>query len=344
MPSDLTTNPLHFEAQPAEGAPPNADLLGTGMLVAWVASRVGLAKKHAKSPAAKQLAAREITGREFLISKLNKKLMDTDVDKKVAGFLYGYTHRLFLDGMDHRDGKALKKLLGLHREDEIAFSDDYLATFKKAVKNPFLVPDSWEAFDRFAAILDARWEDFQKTKFEAAPPKGLYEKAVKARDAVKVTAIKQAKTTFTVDAGFTDQLVSLVGKSLGDKAVKDVLAVAGLPIGKKIDEQALPALGVSYMGAKIAKELSVTSLTFYRKNIKTNIRGLGGEVAFAQYPGPLPKAIAWTDDAKSLRDKLGEPGGETGSYLRWSFGKFRLLVWFERKRITRVSWHLEREE
>jgi hypothetical protein len=247
---DLTSYPLHFEAQPSTGAPAHAELLGTGLLVAWAAQRGALAKKHAK--AAAPLVKREITGREFLVKTLKGKLTDADVEKKVGDFLYGYTHRLFLEETE-RDYKAIKKTLGLKRDDEMAFSDDYLATFAKVVKNPYLVPDSWAAYDRFAPILDARYADFLATKFLKPPPKGLYEKAVKARDAVKIEATKVQAQKFEVDAGFTEQLLSIVGRPLGDKQVKEILTVAGLPIGKRTDEQALPALGVSYMGSKTSR-------------------------------------------------------------------------------------------
>ena len=348
MPRDLSTHPLHFETQPAEGAPEHSDLLGMGMMVAWLSQRGLLSAKLAKTDAAKKLAKREITGRDFLISNMKSTVIDADVDKRVADFLYGYTHRLFLgdDEADPRDNKAVSKLLGLERkEDELAFTDDYLATFKKVVKNPFLIPDSWNAFDRFAPILDARWEDYQKTKFAKPAPKGIYEKAIKARDAVKkLDAIKQAKTTFSIAAAFTDQLLGLVGRSLKDKEVREVLTAAGLKVGKVIDEQALPALGVSYMGSKFdiggKRELGVSDVRFYNKGVKSYIRGIGAEVTFAAFAGALPKGLAWTDDRAAAKKKVGKPSSESDDGMWWKYPKQDrwLALRFKGKRLTEVAW------
>ncbi len=343
---DLTSHPLHFEAQPSTGAPAHAELLGTGLLVAWAALRGGLAKKHAK--AGKPLIAREITGREFLVKTLKGKLSDTDLDKKLADFLYGYTHRLFLDDSD-RDHKAIAKTLGLKGEDEIAFSDDYLAAFKKVVKNPYLVPDSWAAYDRLAPILDARYADYQATKFVKPPPKGLYEKAVKARDAVKVEAQKVQARKFEVDAGFTEQLIAMVGRPLADKGVKDTLTVAGLPIGKRTDEQALPSLGVSYMGSKFEKkQLEVDDVCFYAKGVSSFIRGIGSKVVFAQYPGPLPNGITWSDDRATVKKKVGgKPSRDTegDEYLEWEDPKTRRYrqFKFERKKLRWIRYSMPRD-
>jgi hypothetical protein len=346
MARDLTSYPLHFEAQPSTGAPAHAELLGTGMLVAWAALRGSLAKKHAK--AAAPLVARTITGREFLVKTLKGKLADTDLDKSVANFLYGYTHRLFLDDSE-RDRKATRKLLGLHRDDEIAFSDDYLATFKKVVKNPYLVPDAWAAYDRLAPILDARYADYQATKFLKPPPKGLYEKAVKARDAVKVEAHKVTPQKIEVDAGFTEQLLSIVGRPLADKEVKDILTVAGLPIGKRTDEQALPSLGVSYMGSKFEKkQLEVDDVAFYAKGVEKFVRGIGSKVVFAQYPGPLPNGIVWGDDRATVKKKVGgKPSRDTegDEYLEWEDPKTRRYrqFKFERKKLRWIRYSMPRD-
>ena len=316
------------------------------MLVAWAAARGALAKKHAK--AAAPLVARQITGREFLVKTLKSKLSDTDLDKPVADFLYGYTHRLFLDDSD-RNHKAIAKTLGLEGEDEIAFSDDYLAAFKKVVKNPYLVPDSWAAYDRLAPILDARYADYRATKFVKPPPKGLYEKAVKARDAVKIEAMKVQAQKIEVDAGFTEQLLSIVGRPLGDKDVKDILTVAGLPIGKRTDEQALPSLGVSYMGSKFEKkQLEVDDVCFYAKGVSSFIRGIGSKVVFAAYPGPLPNGITWGDDRATVKKKVGgKPSRDSAGdeYLEWEEKKTK-RYWqykFERKKLAWIRYSMPRD-
>lgn len=360
---NLTTNPLHFSTVPAEGKPPHAELLGTGLLLAWVADRVGLPKKLASTPHAKKLAAREITGRELLVAACKSKLTTEDVPAEVGKFLYGYTHRLFL-GDDEGDTRAaaakeIKKLLGLERTDEISFSDDYLATFKKVVKNPFLVPDTWEAFERFAPILDARWKDYQQTKFTKPPPKGIYAAAAKKRDAQKITVPKKAASSAKAKEAasglfteaLTNELLGIVGKSLTDASVKAALAKVELPIGKKINEQAAPKNGLAYLGAKFPigreRKLGVANMQFYKKGQKRYIRGLGAEVAFAQYPGPLPKGITFEDDAKAVRKKVGvKPESSSHGYDRFVLTKqgARLLVSYARNKVSSVTWATLRDD
>ncbi|MBA3540764.1 MAG: hypothetical protein H0T79_14225 [Deltaproteobacteria bacterium] len=308
---DLSTHPLHFATRPPD-APAGAELVGMGLLVAWAAHHFGLPKKHAKSEVGKQLLGRTITPRTFLVTACKKTLTSEDVDPKLVDFLYGYTNRMFL-GEDARDAtdKPIAKLLRLGRADERAFTDDFLGTFKTAVPNPFLVPDSWDAVERITPILDARWFDYQKTKFEASPDLSLYETAAKLRDAKKLS-VKRAKVVAdTVDHALTEELIALVDRPLSDKAVQAVLSRAGLPIGKKIDEQANPRLGVSYMGAKFAiagkRVMGVDSVCFYANKQKSYIRGLKAEVQFVGYPGVLPNGLAFGALRAAVVKKLGTP-------------------------------------
>jgi hypothetical protein len=324
---NITSHPMGYVAQPPSGAPPHAELLGAGILVAWIALRGGLAKKHAK--AAKPLVAREITGREFLVRALKGKLVDTDVTKQLAGFLVRYTHR------------------GSERE-EAFYPVDYLAAFEKVVKNAHHVPDTWAAYERMAPILDTRYADYQLTKLVKPPPKGFYDKAIKARNAVKVDAPKVEEQKIVVDAGFTDLLLSIVGRPIGDQAVKDILTVAGLPIGKRTDEQALPALGVSYMGSKYErKQLEVDDVCFYAKGATSYIRGIGAKVEFAQYGGALPHGVVWKDDRATVRKKIskvrGKPSRDDDEYLEWEDKQRRYLqLCFSGKKLLWVRWSMPR--
>src|SRR5580704_7794062 len=127
----LATNPLHFAVKPAD-APADAALVGMALLVAWAAEKFGLPPKHAGTPLGKQLLARAITPRAFLIGACGKTLTTVDVDAKLERFLNAYVHRLYIgDEFDARDktAKTIAKLLLLHRDDERAYNDDFLGTF-----------------------------------------------------------------------------------------------------------------------------------------------------------------------------------------------------------------------
>jgi hypothetical protein len=224
-----------------------------------------------------------------------KRLATTDFAPELEGFLYGYTHRLFR--RSRQTDKAVAKLLRLHRTDERSYNDDFLGTFAD-LDSPFHVPDSWAAVDRIAPVLDARWADYQATELERAPELAIYETAAKLRDAVAIVPARAEVTVepaATADATLALDLVRLIDKPLAEKAVQAVLGRAKLPIGKKIDEQANPALGVSYLGSKLSiggkRVMSVQDVTFYATKQKSYIRGIGAEVEFRGWPGPLPGGI-----------------------------------------------------
>jgi hypothetical protein len=310
---DLATHPLHFEAAPVD-APANAELVGMGLLVAWAADRFGLPAKHATTPLGKQLAKRAITPVAFLEGACGKTLTTLDVQAKLGEFLWGYTHRLFGDDDEERvaTDRTIKKWLNLHRADERSYNDDFLGTFAGAVKSPYHVPDSWDAVERIAPILDARWADFEATSFATAPDLKLYEKAAKLRDARKVEpATSTVAVKGSVDDALATDLVQLIGRPLSDKAVQAVLARTGLPIGKKTDEQANPALGVSYLAAKVdvagKRVLGFASVRFHAAKQTSHIRGLGKEVEFAGYPGPLPLGVRLGAARAAVRAAFGDP-------------------------------------
>jgi hypothetical protein len=312
---EISTHPLHFEAKPVD-APPDADLVGMALLVAWAIEREGLSEKHAKTPLGTQVAKREITPREFLVQACAKTLSTDDVAPQLADFLWGYTHRMFRRAAN----KAITKLLHLGRADELAYTDDFLGTFKHAVKSPFYVPDSWDAVDRIAPVLDARWAGYQATKFTSPPSVALYEKAAKLRDKQAVTPARAEVAKAAIDDELANDLVASIGRSLKDPAVKAVLARANMPVGKVIDQQANPALGVAYMGSKFAiggtRELGVDAVWFFARKQSSYIRGLGEEVEFAGYPGPLPHGLAFGDSRAQVAKKLGKP---TSSYEKQDY-------------------------
>jgi hypothetical protein len=325
---DLSTHPLHFETKPAD-APKDAELVGMALLAAWALEQHGLPAKHAASPLAKQLVDRKITPRAFLIEACNKTLTTLDVDPKLSGFLYGYTHRL------HRKQEAratadskITELLGLERPDERYFVDDFLSTFA-VLDSSFHVPDSWEAVDRITPVLDARWADFQATSFKTEPDTKLYAKAVKARDAKQVTPDRASGGVTTADAALAEDLVALIGKPLKDKTVKAVLTRAGMPVGKTIDQQANPALGVAYMGTKFEiegkRQLGVDAVYFYAAGQEAYIRGIGAKVKFSGYPGPLPSGLMLGDSRAAVAKKLGKPTKTYENHDYWQPSKERRM-------------------
>ncbi len=314
---DLSTHPLHFEAKPAD-APPDADLVGMALLVAWAATRVGLPAKHATSA----LRDRAITPRAFLVASCGGALSSLDFDPKLVDFLFSYTHNL-----NESDGK-----------DRRYYVDDFIATFKPM--KPHYVPDSWDAVDRIAPILDARWADWQATEFKKPPKAGLYDKAKKLRDAVTVAPARAALGKVTVDAALADDLVSLIDLPLTDKRVKEVLARAGLPVGKKIDQQANPALGVAYMGTKFAiagkKQLGIDAVWFFASKQRSYIRGLGTEVVFDGYPGPLPQQLAFGQARAAVAKLLGKPTSTYDNNDYWKTKSRLLTAEFRRDKLVEI--------
>jgi len=308
---DLSTHPLHFETSPVD-APKDAELVGMALIVAWSAARFGLPKKHAGTAAGKQLVAKQISPVTFLKTACASTLTTLDIAPKLGDFFHGYTNRLFLGtrapGRAKTDGD-LKKLLNLDRKDERAYTDDFLGTFKGAVKNPFNVPDDWAAVERMGAILDARWADFEVTKFKAAPDLARYKQAAKARDAVTITAASAAVAKTATTDDLARQLIAQIGKPI--KEAKPVLEAAGLPIGKTINEQANPAAGIGYMGSKMKiagkQVLCVTAVDFYAAKQKSYIRGLGKEVEFGAFTNEIVLGVKLGDARAAVTKKLGKP-------------------------------------
>ena len=327
--ADLSTYPLHFETKPAD-APPDAELVGMALLVAWAAERFGLPAKHAGKPAGAKLIAKEITPRTFLVEACESTLSTLDFDPKLKEFLTSYTSQPYIedDPREKHDAK-IAKLLDVEDADRRTYNDDFLGTFRRAVDNPFHVPDSWDAVARIAPVLDARLADFQATGFTKVPDIAVYERAVKLRDARKVTAARAALAPATVDAKLAEDLVGLIGKPLTDKEVKAVLARAGMPVGKRIDQQANPALGVAYMGTKIdiggKRQLGVDAVWFFAQGQKSYIRGIGAEVEFVGYPGPLPRGLELGESRASVAKKLGKPKSTYDDHDYWQPSKDRRL-------------------
>lgn len=317
----LDTNPLHFEAAPVD-APDDAALVGMALLLGWASARFGVAAKHADSEPGQQLASRACEPLAFLREACRGKLTSKDVDARLEAFLYGYTSRMFLGTRApgrEPTAAAIGKLLRLERKDERAYADDFLGTFADAVTSPFYVPGTWAAVARIAPVLDARWADFEATKFKAAPDMALYEHAAKARDAVRVSEAKKAVAAAKADAALARSLLAMLGQPV--KAVKQTLEANGLPIGKRVDEQANPNLGVSYLGSnrKVAGKnvLSVMSLGFYAAGQSSFIRGLGQKVTFAGYPAEIALGVRLGMSRADVANAFGAPSRASDEKDTW---------------------------
>ncbi|MBA2544934.1 MAG: hypothetical protein H0V17_35150 [Deltaproteobacteria bacterium] len=133
----------------------------------------------------------------------------------------------------------------------------------------------------------------------------------------------------TVDPGLADELVGLIDRSLKDPHVEAVLARAGIPIGKKIEQQANPALGIAYMGTKFQidgkKELGVDAIYFFAAKQKSYIRG-SGDVEFAGYPGPLPLGLVLGESRAAVTKKLGKPAKTYEDHDYWSPARNRRIA------------------
>jgi hypothetical protein len=346
--STLATHPLHFETKPAD-AVEDAPLTGMALLVAWAADRHGLPAKHASTDKGKALAARKITPRRFLIEACGKTLSTLDVAPQLGEFLSVYTHNTYCGDDDARKAtyKPIQKLLKLERPDELRYTDDYLGTFSD-LESSAHVPDSWDAVDRIAPVIDARYADFQETGFQE-PPKNLkaYEKAAKLRDAVKVTRETKTLAKVAVDDALAETLVGLLGKPLTDKDVKAILTRAGLPVGKRIDEQANPASGISYMGSKFdiagKHALGISNVAFHANKYKTFIRGIGAEVEMRGYGGALPSGVRIGDARDAVRNKMGAPTKSDDDDDVWNPKGRRIRAEFKRGKLVRMVFSLPRD-
>lgn len=139
-----------------------------------------------------------------------------------------------------------------------------------------------------------------------------------------------AKSPPAVEAGLATELVELLGRPLSDDAVKAVLGRAGLPVGTKIDKQANPALGVSYLGTKFPIDgkatLGIDEVCFYAAKQTAYIRGLGAEVELAGYPGALPHGLVLGSSRAAVATQLGPPETASDDYDHWQLAKDRVIA------------------
>ncbi len=318
----LLISPLHFETQPVD-APPGADLIGPALVVAWATARFGPSAKHANTEAGRQLAKRAISPVTFFETACKSELSTLDFDPKLHEFLHGYIHQVFTGTRaPNREDTAelIAKLWGFEEPDTRYFGHDYEAAFR-VLGSLYYVPDSWEAVDRLGSLLDARWADFEATGFKQPPDLARYEAAAKARDAITLVPRKKQLAAQTRDDALTTDLLGLIGKSLKDPAVKPIFARAGLPIGKRIDEQANPELGIVYLGTNTKTDgksvLIIEYVRFHSTGESASVRGLGKSVTFAGYPNALPGGLMLGASRAAVVAAYGPPATVGDNHDLW---------------------------
>jgi hypothetical protein len=316
---DIATHPLHFQTSPAD-APPDAELMGMALLAAWSVDRCGLSKKHAAAGFANSLPIKSPLG--FLKAACNSTLTTLDVDPSMGDFLYAYTNN--------------------SAEPKRWYVDDFVAAFK-VLKNPSYVPDTWEAVDRIAPILDARRTDYAKTKFKGAPDKQALAAAIKLRDAVKVSPAKATLADTPIDDHFASELLGMIDILLSDKKLRTLLDRAKLPVGKTIDTQANPTLGISYLGARPEgtkpSALRIEAVTFFAAKQREYVRGLGKEVEFRGFPSLLPLGLVMGATRDEVIEAFGKPRGGDANGAFWYPAKNRQIsASFKNGKLVRINF------
>jgi hypothetical protein len=66
------------------------------------------------------------------------------------------------------------------------------------------------------------------------------------------------------------------------------------------------------------RQLGVEAVSFFAAKQKSYIRGVGANVQFAGYPGPLPHRLAFGQTREAVTKLLGKPTSTSGSCDYWS--------------------------
>jgi hypothetical protein len=135
--------------------------LSTGLFMAWCIHRgfVGPRHRELNATLVEAVQARRLTGREFLYKvTYANQFWSWDI----AAELHRFAH-IYFACLCHRN--STKPLLG--RPDRCGPDDDFVAVFNQYFpKDALVAADTWNNFDRFALMLDARYADFLLTRLE----------------------------------------------------------------------------------------------------------------------------------------------------------------------------------
>ena len=131
----------HYGGEYPEGLPPENGGTHIGMFLAWAIIRDLVGDLHVEESVARLAAVRErrMTGREFLFSECDEKFTEEDLSDLGNAFAADYYPR-----------------------DEGGFFSDYEATLGGDLPSLYHVADTWENFDRLAAVLDARFVEWRR--------------------------------------------------------------------------------------------------------------------------------------------------------------------------------------
>jgi hypothetical protein len=134
----------HYGGDYPKDLPPEAGGTHIGMYLAWAISR-GLEGEFHRENSADALAAvrnREITGREFLTTMCDEKFWEEDLGDIGNAFT-----------RDYYSSKTPP-----------SYYDDYGECLGGGLPSLYHVEDTWENFDKVAAVLDRRFADWQKRR------------------------------------------------------------------------------------------------------------------------------------------------------------------------------------
>lgn len=120
--------------------PDGAAATHSGMFLAWALQRGLGSERHAEEDpeAVAALESRRITPGRFLLRNCDGRLTDDDLNDEGNAFAVDY--------FDLETGH---------------YTRDYEATLLSDVPNRYLVPDTWDSFDRLSPVLDRRLQQWR---------------------------------------------------------------------------------------------------------------------------------------------------------------------------------------
>ena len=134
----------HYGGDFPAGLPPENGGTHIGMFLAWAIHRDLAGELHREDSVGPLAAVRErrMTGREFLFSQCDEKFWEEDLNDEGNAFAKEYYQKKGADG----------------------YLSDYEATFAEGLPSLYHVADTWENFDRIAAVIDRRYAQWTQTR------------------------------------------------------------------------------------------------------------------------------------------------------------------------------------
>lgn len=128
----------HYGGDFPEGLAVEAGATHIGMFLGWAITRGHIGEEHREDsyvqPLLEKVANREMSPRNFLIDICDEKLIDYDLSDEGNSFAEEYY--------------------------ESTYFEDYVTTFSE-FDEVYEVTDTWENFDRIAAVIDQRFTQWQ---------------------------------------------------------------------------------------------------------------------------------------------------------------------------------------